>query len=35
MVSTKELLAQRLKQNTEKHQQAQQDTIKDQKEFRR
>ena len=35
MVSAKELLAQRLKQNTEKHQQAQQETIKDQKEFRR
>ncbi|ANF83365.1 partitioning protein (plasmid) [Acinetobacter sp. NCu2D-2] len=35
MASAKELLAQRLKQNTEKHQQAQQETIKDQKEFRR
>lgn len=35
MASAKELLAQRLKQNTQKHQQAQQETIKDQKEFRR
>ena len=35
MVSAKELLAQRLKQNTEKHQQAQSETTKDNKEFRR
>ena len=35
MASTKELLAQKLKQNTEKHQQAQKDNIKELKEFRR
>lgn len=35
MASTKELLAQKLKQNTEKHQQAQKDNIKEPKEFRR
>jgi hypothetical protein len=29
MASTKELLAQKLKQNTEKHQQAQKDNIKE------
>lgn len=33
MASTKELLAQKLKQNTEKHQQAQKDNIKELKEF--
>jgi ParB family chromosome partitioning protein len=35
MASTKELLAQKLKLNTEKHQQAQKDNIKELKEFRR
>jgi len=35
MASTKELLAQKLKQNTEKHQQAQKDNIRELKEFRR
>jgi ParB family chromosome partitioning protein len=35
MASTKELLAQKLKQNKEKHQQAQKDNIKELKEFRR
>ncbi|WP_436914106.1 ParB/RepB/Spo0J family partition protein [Acinetobacter schindleri] len=35
MTSAKELLAQRLQQNTQKHQQAQHDIVKDQKEFRR
>lgn len=35
MASTKELLAQKLKQNTQKHQQAQKDNIKELKEFRR
>lgn len=35
MVSTKELLAQKLKQNTQKHQLAQKDHIKELKEFRR
>lgn len=35
MASAKELLAQRLQQNTQKHQQAQHDIVKDQKEFRR
>ncbi len=35
MASTKELLAQKLKQNTEKHQLAQKDNIKELKEFRR
>ena len=35
MASTKELLAKRLQQNTEKHQQAQRENIKDPKEFRR
>lgn len=35
MVSTKELLAQRLQQNTQKHQQAQQEHVNDVKELRR
>lgn len=35
MASTKEILAQKLKQNTEKHQQAQREHIRDDKEFRR
>jgi ParB family transcriptional regulator, chromosome partitioning protein len=35
MASTKELLAQKLKQNTQKHQQAQKEHIKELKEFRR
>lgn len=35
MVSTKELLAQKLKQNTQKHQLAQKDHVRDLKEFRR
>lgn len=35
MASTKELLAQKLKQNTEKHQQAQKDNVRELKEFRR
>ena len=35
MVSTKELLAQRLQQNTQKHQQAQKEHVNDVKELRR
>lgn len=35
MASTKELLAQKLKLNTEKHQQAQKENVKELKEFRR
>lgn len=35
MVSTKELLAQKLKQNTQKHQLAQKDNVRELKEFRR
>ena len=35
MATAKELLAQKLKQNTQKHQLAQKDNIKELKEFRR